>query len=84
MTRGGRSVDLLRREFKLLESLLRHKDKVVTRTMLLEQVWDYRFDPHTSVVDTHISRLRKKIDEGFDPPLLHTLRGTGYRLSERP
>ena len=52
--------------------------------MLLEQVWDYRFDPHTSVVDTHISRLRKKIDEGFASPLLHTLRGTGYRLSTEP
>ena len=72
------------REFKLLEYLMRHKDRVVTRTMLLEQVWDYRFDPHTSVVDTHISRLRKKIDEGFAQPLLHTLRGTGYRLSQEP
>ncbi|MBX3482728.1 response regulator transcription factor [Phenylobacterium sp.] len=84
VTRAGRGVDLLPREFKLLEYFLRHKDRVVTRTMLLEQVWDYRFDPHTSVVDTHISRLRKKIDEGFETPLLHTLRGTGYRLSERP
>lgn len=82
--RSGRSVDLLPREFKLLEYLLRHKDRVVTRTMLLEQVWDYRFDPHTSVVDTHISRLRKKIDEGRTDPLLHTLRGTGYRLSATP
>jgi len=84
VTRADKPVDLLPREFKLLEYLLRHKDRVVTRTMLLEQVWDYRFDPHTSVVDTHISRLRKKIDEGFTPPLLHTLRGTGYRLSEQP
>jgi two-component system OmpR family response regulator len=57
---------------------------VVTRTMLLEQVWDYRFDPHTSIIDTHISRLRKKLDEGFETPLLHTLRGVGYRLSEKP
>ena len=84
VSRAGRALDLLPREFKLLEYLLRHKDRVVTRTMLLEQVWDYRFDPHTSVVDTHISRLRKKIDEGFGQPLLHTLRGTGYRLSTEP
>jgi two-component system OmpR family response regulator len=84
VTRGGRPLDLLPREFKLLEYLVRHKDRVVTRTMLLEQVWDYRFDPHTSVVDTHISRLRKKIDDGFPHPLLHTLRGTGYRLSPEP
>lgn len=84
VSRDGRALDLLPREFKLLEYLLRHKDRVVTRTMLLEQVWDYRFDPHTSVVDTHISRLRKKIDDGFAQPLLHTLRGTGYRLSQEP
>jgi len=84
VVRDGRVLDLLPREFKLLEYLLRHKDRVVTRTMLLEQVWDYRFDPHTSVIDTHISRLRKKIDEGFGRPLLHTLRGTGYRLSLEP
>ena len=84
VTRAGATIDLLPREFKLLEYLLRHKDHVVTRTMLLEQVWDYRFDPHTSVIDTHVSRLRKKIDDGFDTPLLHTIRGAGYRLSERP
>jgi two-component system OmpR family response regulator len=83
-TRGGQAIDLLPREFKLLEYLLRRKDHVVTRTMLLEQVWDYRFDPHTSVIDTHVSRLRKKIDDGFATPLLHTIRGAGYRLSERP
>ncbi len=83
VTRGGKALELLPREFKLLEYLMRHKDRVVTRTMLLEQVWDYRFDPHTSVVDTHISRLRKKIEDGFNQPLLHTLRGTGYRLSEQ-
>lgn len=82
VSRGGRPLDLLPREFKLLEHFLRNKDRVVTRTMLLEQVWDYRFDPHTSIIDTHISRLRKKLDEGFDQPLLHTLRGVGYRLSE--
>jgi two-component system OmpR family response regulator len=84
VTRAGRTLDLLPRELKLLEHLLRNKDRVVTRTMLLEQVWDYRFDPHTSLIDTHISRLRRKIDDGFDKPLLHTIRGTGYRLSEEP
>jgi two-component system OmpR family response regulator len=84
VTRGGRQLDLLPREQKLLEYLLRHKNRVVTRTMLLEEVWDYRFDPHTSLIDTHISRLRKKIDDGFDQPLLHTVRGSGYRLSETP
>ncbi len=81
VTRNGKALDLLPREFKLLEYFLRNKDRVVTRTMLLEQVWDYRFDPHTSIIDTHISRLRKKLDEGFEQPLLHTLRGVGYRLS---
>jgi two-component system OmpR family response regulator len=84
VSRSGKTLDLLPREFKLLEYFLRNKDRVVTRTMLLEQVWDYRFDPHTSIIDTHISRLRKKLDEGFDQPLLHTLRGVGYRLSEAP
>jgi two-component system OmpR family response regulator len=77
VARGGRALDLLPREFKLLEYFLRNRDRVVTRTMLLEQVWDYRFDPHTSIIDTHISRLRKKLDEGFPKPLLHTLRGVG-------
>jgi two-component system OmpR family response regulator len=84
VVRGGRTIELLPREFKLLEELLRSRDRVVTRTMLLERVWDYRFDPHTSLIDTHISRLRKKIDEGFAVPLLHTLRGVGYRLSVDP
>ncbi len=84
VTRAGRTLELLPRELKLLEYFLRHRDRVVTRTMLLEEVWDYRFDPHTSLIDTHISRLRKKIDEGFDKPLLHTVRGSGYRLSEAP
>ena len=84
VTRSGKTLDLLPREFKLLEYFLRNRDRVVTRTMLLEQVWDYRFDPHTSIIDTHISRLRKKLDEGFERPLLHTLRGVGYRLSETP
>ncbi len=84
VTRSGKALDLLPREFKLLEYFLRNKDRVVTRTMLLEQVWDYRFDPHTSIIDTHISRLRKKLDDGYPTPLLHTLRGVGYRLSEAP
>lgn len=84
VTRDGRRLDLLPREFKLLEYLLKHRDRVVTRTMLLEQLWDYRFDPHTSLIDTHVSRLRKKIDEGFARPLLHTVRGSGYRLAENP
>jgi two-component system OmpR family response regulator len=82
--RGGVAIDLLPREFKLLEYLMRNKDRVVTRVMLLEQVWDYRFDPHTSLIDTHVSRLRRKIDQGFEKPLLHTVRGAGYRLSEAP
>ncbi|WP_298668069.1 response regulator transcription factor [uncultured Sphingomonas sp.] len=78
--RAGRPVDLQPREFRLLEYLLRHVDQVVTRTMLLEGVWDYHFDPGTNVTDVHISRLRKKIDEGFARPLLHTVRGAGYKL----
>ncbi len=84
VTRAGKPLDLLHREFQILEQLLRHKDKVVTRTMLLEQVWDYRFDPHTSMIDTHMSRLRKKIEDGFETPLVHTIRSVGYRLSESP
>ena len=78
--RGGRSIDLQPREFQLLEFLLRRAGQVVTRTMLLEGVWDYHFDPQTNVIDVHISRLRAKIDKGFDRPLLHTVRGVGYRL----
>jgi two-component system, OmpR family, response regulator len=84
VTRGGKPLDLLQREFQILEHLLRHKDKIVTRTMLLEQVWDYRFDPHTSMIDTHMSRLRKKIEDGFNTPLVHTIRSVGYRISEKP
>ena len=80
--RGGRRVDLQPREFRLLEMLLRNQGKVVTRTMMLEEVWDYHFDPGTNVIDVHISRLRKKIDEGSDALLLHTVRGAGYMLSE--
>lgn len=78
--RGGRAVDLQPREFRLLEYLLRHADQVVTRTMLLEGVWDYHFDPGTNVIDVHISRLRKKLDDSAGRPLLHTVRGAGYRL----
>ena len=78
--RGGRPIDLQPREFRLLEYLLRHKEQVVTRTMLLEGVWDYHFDPGTNVIDVHISRLRKKVDEDQARPLLHTVRGAGYRL----
>ena len=82
--RGGRTVELQPREFRLLEFLLRHVDQVVTRTMLLEGVWDYHFDPGTNVVDVHLSRLRKKVDEGESQPLLHTVRGAGYRLGAMP
>jgi two-component system, OmpR family, response regulator len=80
VTRGGRPIQLQPREFKLLEFLMRHADQVVTRTMLLENVWEHHFDPQTNVIDVHVSRLRQKIDEGFDRPLLHTVRNVGYRL----
>jgi len=80
VTRGGKSIQLQRREFKLLEYLARHANQVVTRTMLLENVWEHHFDPQTNVIDVHISRLRQKIDTGSDCPLLHTVRGVGYRL----
>jgi len=79
--RAGQPIELQPREFRLLEYLMRHADQVVTRTMLLENVWDYHFDPQTNVIDVHISRLRTKIDKGFEQPLLHTVRGAGYRLS---
>jgi len=78
--RAGRAVDLQPREFRLLEYLMRHAGQVVTRTMLLEGVWDYHFDPQTNVIDVHVSRLRQKIDKGFEAPLLHTVRGAGYCL----
>ena len=78
--RSGRQIDLQPREFRLLEYLMRHAGHVVTRTMLLEGVWDYHFDPQTTVIDVHISRLRGKIDKGFAAPLLHTVRGAGYSL----
>jgi two-component system OmpR family response regulator len=80
VTRGGQPIPLKPREFALLEFLLRHAGQVVTRTMLLENVWEYHFDPQTNVVDVHISKLRQKIDAGQEPPLLHTVRGVGYRL----
>jgi len=78
--RGGTAIPLQPREFTLLEYLMRHAGQVVTRTMLLEHVWDYHFDPQTNVIDVHISRLRSKIDRGFETPLLHTVRGAGYIL----
>jgi two-component system OmpR family response regulator len=78
--RGGRPIDVLPREFRLLEYLMRNSGHVVTRTMLLEHVWDYHFDPQTNVVDVHVSRLRQKIDKSFARPLLHTARGAGYCL----
>jgi two-component system OmpR family response regulator len=78
--RAGTEIELQPREFKILEVLMRHAGQVMTRTMLLEKVWDYRFDPQTNVIDVHISRLRQKIDRGFDFPLIHTVRGAGYSL----
>jgi two-component system OmpR family response regulator len=80
--RAGKEIVLQPREFRLLEFLMRHAGQVVTRTMLLENVWDYHFDPQTNVIDVHISRLRSKIDKGFEPPLLQTVRGAGYSLRE--
>ncbi|MFO1467831.1 MAG: response regulator transcription factor [Steroidobacteraceae bacterium] len=80
--RAGRRIELTAREFQLLEYLMRHSGQVVTRTMLLEGVWDYHFDPQTNVIDVHISRLRHAIDKEFDKPLLHTVRGAGYSLRE--
>jgi two-component system OmpR family response regulator len=78
--RGGQPIELQPREFRLLEYLMRHAGQVVTRTMLLENVWDYLFDPQTNVIDVHVSRLRRKIDKNFEPALLHTVRGAGYSL----
>ncbi|MBI1275459.1 response regulator [bacterium] len=81
VSRGGKDVPLQNREFRLLEFLMRHAGQVVTRTMLLENVWDVHFDPQTNVIDVHISRLRQKLDEGHDgESLIHTVRGVGYRL----
>jgi two-component system OmpR family response regulator len=78
--RAGKPIEVLPREFRLLECLMRNAGHVVTRTMLLEHVWDYHFDPQTNVIDVHVSRLRQKIDKSFDHPLLHTVRGAGYCL----
>lgn len=78
--RAGRDIDLQPREFRLLEYLMRHVDKTVTRTMLLETVWDFHFDPNTNIVETHISRLRSKVDKGFSTELIETVRGSGYLL----
>ena len=84
VTRAGTAIALQPREFKLLEYLLRHANQVVTRTMLLENVWDYHFDPQTNVIDVHISKLRQKIDAPFGTPLLRTVRNAGYMLTDRP
>jgi two-component system OmpR family response regulator len=80
VTRDGRAIELQPREFKLLECLMRHAGRVVTRTMLLETVWDFHFDPKTNIVETHVSRLRAKVDRGFDCELIYTVRGSGYSL----
>ena len=82
VTRGESEIVLQPREFRLLEYLMKHAGQVVTRTMLLENVWDYHFDPQTNIIDVHISRLRSKIDKGFAQPLLHTVRGAGYMIRD--
>jgi two-component system, OmpR family, response regulator len=82
VTRSGEPITLQPREYRLLEYLMKHAGQVVTRTMLLENVWDYHFDPQTNVIDVHVSRLRSKIDKGFDKPLLHTIRGAGYMVRD--
>jgi len=81
-SRAGQLIELQPREYRLLEYLMRHAGQVVTRTMLLEHVWDYHFDPQTNVIDVHISRLRGKIDKGYATPVLHTVRGAGYMINE--
>ena len=81
-SRAATEIVLQPREFRLLEYLMKHAGQVVTRTMLLENVWDYHFDPQTNVIDVHISRLRSKIDKGFAQPLLHTVRGAGYMIRD--
>jgi len=84
VVRAGRVIRLQPRELRLLEFFMRHAGHVITRTMLLEQVWDFKFDPQTSVIDTQVIRLRAKIDKGFKRPLLHTIRGVGYKFDESP
>jgi two-component system OmpR family response regulator len=81
VTRAGREIKLQAQEFKLLEYLMRHAGQVVTRNMLIESLWDYHFEPQTNVIDSHISKLRQKIDAGFERPLIHTVRGVGYKLA---
>lgn len=81
VTRAGKTIPLQNREFKLLEFLMRHADQVVTRTMLLEGVWDFYFNPQTNLIDAQVSKLRQKIDKGFDKSLIHTIRGAGYKVS---
>lgn len=83
VTRGDIEIDLQSKEFQLLECLMRNRGKVVTRSMLLEHVWNYHFDPQTNVIDVHISRLRQKVDKTFNVPLIETVRGTGYRIAEQ-
>lgn len=83
VTRADKILDLLPKEFLLLETLMRNKNRIVTRTMLLEQVWDFSFDPKTSVVETHISRLRNKVDKEFETALIKTVRGVGYRIDAK-
>lgn len=80
VTRGETKIELQSKEFRLLEYMLRHKGQVITRTMLLEHVWDYHFDPQTNVIDVHISRLRQKIDKGYSDSVIETIRGAGYRI----
>ena len=82
--RAGQKIDLQPREFRLLEYLMRHAGQVVTRTMLLEGVWDYHFDPQTNVIDVHVSRLRQKVDKPFPMPLIQTVRNAGYMLRAEP
>jgi two-component system OmpR family response regulator len=82
VTRNDKVIDLQSKEFKLLEFLLKNKGNIVTRTMLLEKVWEYNFDPQTNVIDVHISRLRNKIDKGFSYPIIETIRGAGYLISD--
>ncbi|TCR64898.1 response regulator transcription factor [Bosea sp. BK604] len=82
VTRGDGEIILQPREFRLLEYLMKHAGQVVTRTMLLENVWDYHFDPQTNVIDVHVSRLRSKVDKGFEHPMIHTIRGAGYMVRD--
>jgi two-component system OmpR family response regulator len=82
VTRGGQRIELQAREYQILEYLLRHSGRIVTRTMLLESIWDFHFDPKTNIVETHMSRLRGKINRGQAQELIHTVRGAGYVLRE--